>query len=271
MIKKYDFIFSLGAACSCSSCLRGANLQFASYPFDWLYGSDLIGRVSLLCHGFDGWLDKEALVHIGTREHPLPCDIYRNTKTEIVFNHDFPLGEDFDKAYDEVVQKYNRRIERLIKSINKAKKVLAVFINLPDNSNLDSKMITDAKVLLDETFGKDKFDILCLQYKSGLDVKNAEESIPQEGIKILAFDYGSKEENAENWEVDCRQIREWLIDNYAARDKRSIGQKISYYFKRKKNYLRDFGDNIFEQIICNIQYKLWKHLNKKLSKRGIIK
>jgi hypothetical protein len=36
--KKYDLIFSIGAACLASSSIRRNKLQDFSYPFDWLAG-----------------------------------------------------------------------------------------------------------------------------------------------------------------------------------------------------------------------------------------
>lgn len=270
-MERYDFVFSLGAACSCSSCLRNANLQFASYPFDWLYGSNIKDRAALLCHGFEGWLDKDALVCVGKREHPLPCDIYRNTKTGIVFNHDFPLGEDFDKAYIEVNEKYDRRIQRLIEGINSAKRVLAVYITSPDDNNTDSQILIDTKELLDNTFGKDKIDLLFMYSEPGLSIDDAEIVVPQKGIKAISFDYSCKDEKAESYAVDLETIRDWLMKNYSTKDKRGVWQKIRYYYNRKKKYMNDFGDSFWEQIINNIQYKIWKHLNKKLLKKGIIR
>ena len=54
----YDFVFSLGQACSCSSSLRAAKLQYASYPFDWLYGSDITdGRTFWQTAFKGGWTE----------------------------------------------------------------------------------------------------------------------------------------------------------------------------------------------------------------------
>ena len=63
--REYDVAFSIGQACACSITLRTANLQFASFPFDWLADGTLHSRVDLLVHRFDRWLEKEDFVYIG--------------------------------------------------------------------------------------------------------------------------------------------------------------------------------------------------------------
>ena len=62
MKKKYDLIFSMGAACSCSSALRSAELQVASYPFDWLFGSDFCNRANIVVNDFERFLDKIGII-----------------------------------------------------------------------------------------------------------------------------------------------------------------------------------------------------------------
>ncbi|MDR2067268.1 MAG: hypothetical protein LBP57_05565 [Endomicrobium sp.] len=44
-IKEYDFIFSLGEACSCASALITLGFRKSSCVFDWLYGGE--GRGTL--------------------------------------------------------------------------------------------------------------------------------------------------------------------------------------------------------------------------------
>ena len=128
---KYDLVFGIGAACSCSETLRKCNLQFKSYPLDWLYGADLKTRIDFIINGFQDFINKEDLVKGGEREHPLPCDIYANTRNKIVFNHDFALHQNLDDTYPGVKEKYDRRIKRLYDHIKKAQKILVVYIQTP--------------------------------------------------------------------------------------------------------------------------------------------
>ena len=129
-ITEYDFICSIGAACPCSQALRKAGMVFNSYPFDWLFEENdkISNRLDIICNEFNGWFEKDNLVFSNTREHPHPCNVYKNTKTGIIFNHDFPIDKNLDNYYDVVNEKYNRRINRLYESINNNQKILLVYL-----------------------------------------------------------------------------------------------------------------------------------------------
>ena len=58
--KEYDFYFSLGGSCATTQILRHCHLQFASYPFDWIAGSDIVSRAQIICSGFLDSLRKES-------------------------------------------------------------------------------------------------------------------------------------------------------------------------------------------------------------------
>jgi len=47
MREEYDLAIGMGDACACSKNLRKANMQPASFPFDWLNGAALRGRIAL--------------------------------------------------------------------------------------------------------------------------------------------------------------------------------------------------------------------------------
>lgn len=46
--------------------------------------------------------------------------------------HDFPLGKPVSETFDNIKQKYDRRIQRLLKNLNKKIKVLIVYMDLPE-------------------------------------------------------------------------------------------------------------------------------------------
>jgi len=132
---EYDFIFSIGEACSCTAVLRASNLQFESYPLDWLWGGNIETRTNLLINDFKGFFDKENLKLVGNKQNPLPCDIYKNISNSIVFNHDFPLDGSFDSDYPAIKEKYDRRIKRLYNNIEKAQNILIVYIQAPNTDD----------------------------------------------------------------------------------------------------------------------------------------
>ena len=148
---EYDFIFSIGEACSCSSTLRQSGLQFESYPLDWLYGGDIRTRTELLVNNFDNFINKEDLQFGGQRKFPQPCDIYANISNKIVFNHDFPYDGNLDVDYSFVKEKYDRRIKRLYDNIEKANKILIVYMEAP---NTLKKNIFRVKNVLRDCYSK---------------------------------------------------------------------------------------------------------------------
>ena len=147
---KYDFVFSLGAACACSASLRDARRQFRSLPFDWVAGGTITERARMLENGFHNWLVKESLVYQGEqnieyqRKH-----IYLNTITGVAFIHDFLQSVSFDVAFDKVKAKYERRINRLLDSIRKSNRVLAVYMESPESKTPlpDSELQAARKIL----------------------------------------------------------------------------------------------------------------------------
>ena len=56
MAEKYDLIFGIGEACSCTQILRKSLLQNCSYPLDWLYGLDFSKRVDILVSEFSDFI-----------------------------------------------------------------------------------------------------------------------------------------------------------------------------------------------------------------------
>lgn len=134
--KKYDLVFSMGAACSCASLLIGSDLRRFSAPFDWLWGSDFLGRIKLLVSGFDRFLEKEDLefCHYNNGDKKHLCDVYYNKYTQLTLNHDFPAGVALEASYPQVKEKYRRRIERLQEKLENASSVLMVFLSLPTAS-----------------------------------------------------------------------------------------------------------------------------------------
>lgn len=166
--KSYDLIFSIGEACSCSISLRNAGLQNYSYPLDWLFGSDFIGRCQLLSDKFNNFIDKDDLEFVYS-ERSAKCEAYHNKKNDLTFNHDFIIGIPFEEIYPEVLSKYKRRINRLLNKISCAKRTLIVYIEAPtkDHIEVSNDEIRRGYSIITQGFAKNKFDMLYISYKNG--------------------------------------------------------------------------------------------------------
>lgn len=231
--RRYDLVFSLGAACSCTESLRAAGLQYLSFPFDWLYGSDIRGRTELLIGGFADWLRPELMEE---EERPAwnPDAIYVNRKTGISFNHDFPCDVPFADAFPRVVERYRRRIDRLMALIRGAKRVLAVWVNIPTEPPVDDAEVIRCRERLQARFPEVEFDLLCFQPVDGLDV--AKDVALADGVRKVSFDFGFHGPKDYAWKVDVPKLLPWLAD-YSVRDYRTLWERLFGAFRKRRDYL----------------------------------
>lgn len=243
--KRYDFIFSLGAACSCTSMLRMCGLQKASYPFDWLFGSNFSKRIDILLNNFENFFEKN-LLEYSYQEVNANCNAYHNTLTDITFNHDFNINKDFDSEFKRNKEKYTRRIKRLYKNIKNAKSILIVYIQTPTTNQgpppNDNEIISKREKILNR-FKNKKIDILYL-----INEVNSETKIEElnENITKITMDYKDKTEGCPDYSPDCIKLKE-IFDNYEliTPRKEKIKKKITKFLinfvpsKNKRKELRE--------------------------------
>ena len=228
MKKKYDLIFSMGAACSCSSALRSAELQVSSYPFDWLFGSDFCGRVDIVVKDFKRFIDKKDLEFVFS-ERSIKCDAYHNKHNDLTFNHDFEKDKKLSETYSAVREKYNRRINRLMTNIAHAKKVLIVYIETPDNT----KVMSDAKIKaafkkIQHYFDNNQVDLVYFSPDNSL--SNMCEYALTQNITRFVGNYKSKDVNDAPYAANVSLLKHLLRDRYVLHQ--------SFYSRIKKKLLR---------------------------------
>ena len=186
--QNYDLIFSLGEACSCSQSLRNSKLQVYSYPFDWLFGADFETRINILTSKFSHFIDKEDLENFYS-ERSIKCTAYKNKQNNLVFNHDFLENIDFNTMYEDVKEKYARRILRLLSKIENANNILLVYTETPNNENklIDNNILITALNKVSSSFGENK-NFKLLYFSNSLDfeyLKYQEDIISDNIIKII--------------------------------------------------------------------------------------
>ena len=108
LLMKY---ISLGYCCSIATDLEKLGLRDQSSPFDWLI-SDLKGVIMAIREHFSDFLSYEYLSQ-DMNNHA----IYKNTKYNVSFFHDFDQYRPLKKQLPDVQAKYYRRIERFYDSI----------------------------------------------------------------------------------------------------------------------------------------------------------
>lgn len=169
--KRYDFIFSMGEACSCSSTLRHMGLQFASYPFDWIAGLTFAERAEIVHSHFDSFFIMEDFEDTGKNngDPENPCQIYYNRRTHLMHNHDFLVGVPLKSSFPKVAAKYKKRSDRLYQKIEEAETVLAVYIETPiqNHATITDDEIQRGYQRLAQTFPNKKVDLLYLTNRVG--------------------------------------------------------------------------------------------------------
>ena len=204
---KYDFIFSLGAACSCTQMLRKAQLQFASYPLDWLFGSDLAGRIDIVASRFERFLEIDDLSYVYS-ERSISCDAYHNEFNDLTFNHDFESGKELKETYPAVKEKYDRRIKRLLDRIEAAQTVLGVFVETPDSgkSKYTAQDLREIRTKLNKAFPNKRFDLLYVSPDTALEHGEIVTELSENGVDWVVSEYRYKKPDVPSYAVDHRVI-----------------------------------------------------------------
>ena len=162
---KFDLIVSLGEDCACTSYLRRFNLQDYTFPFDWLTRASFTTRIDLICNNFENFLRKENIYKLGfpynTRINCEHAD-YEDKKLEFNFYHDFNKNLEFTDAFNDVKNKYNRRIARFYNLAENSNKILFVWW---DRSNkIESDTIIESYKRLSNKFPKKDVYLLLIFY-----------------------------------------------------------------------------------------------------------
>lgn len=192
--QQYDLIFSIGEACSCTSALRRADLQLKSYPLDWLFGSDFIGRCKIVASRFNRFIEKNDLEYTYS-ERSISCDAYHNKYNDLTFNHDFAAGRPLNETYQDVSEKYARRISRLLETIDKSQRILLVYIETPVKNHdvVDNDDLIRGRRIIADAFPNTDIDLL---YFSNSDNKKQTEKVSEHIIRVYD-DYKDKASNVD--------------------------------------------------------------------------
>jgi len=221
----YDFAFSLGAACSCTESLRKAGLQFASFPFDWLYGADLRRRTDLLCNDFRGWLRLESFEFAHPARPGHKFDEYANRDTGLIHNHDFLKDTPLAETFPSVKEKYDRRVARLLRQIGKSRRALAVFLSPPTIERATDEDLSYCLSALQRKFPTVAFDVLHVAYVHDVAFADRVDRAVGEHIRVVEYDCQAKVGSEYAYAVDIDGVSSWLAEEYAVRDYRTRAEK----------------------------------------------
>ncbi|CAM5207920.1 hypothetical protein UACE39S_00337 [Ureibacillus acetophenoni] len=182
----YDAIFSLGDLCLTSIQLKKHQLRPYSGVMDWVATPELSKLNMLLRNRFDNLMKFEHLRIVGPAGPDMICvsdDYYH-----FVSNHDF--GTDKNSlthigSYPEVMEKYNRRINRFLGKMRTAKRILFV----RTEGSLED--VTELQQVLRDLV-KNDFSILVINHENVNGI--VEKNWPLSNVYSVAFP------NVDKWE-----------------------------------------------------------------------
>lgn len=118
--KHYEFYCSLGLDCGMAGMLNETGVRKIAFPFDWLDGSDIKTRASLIENRFKDFFNFNDFEEI-ILENDSQKDKKRfhNKRTGLNFHHDWLITQTFTQGFESVKDKYNRRCNRLLDLIDK--------------------------------------------------------------------------------------------------------------------------------------------------------
>ena len=272
MSRRYDLAIGFGPVCSCSQTLRGADLQFLSFPFDWIgpetgypsFEEDVVRRSDYICNGFRDWIRKEDFHTRGANngDHLTNGMLdYFNHRFDLMFIHDFPRTMPFDESFPMVLAKYKRRIARFLELMDRSRRILVLRVERPDLpfvTPLDS--FRTARERLSARYPKARFDFILLHSVKGVPFEKRDVREVEDWFTEITFDYQSKAPGATPSQPDLKLTAAALKDLVSVRDYRTREEIRRHKEALLRKKLAKSG--------CDTLFQLrWQRLKNSIRKR----
>jgi len=267
--RKYDLAISLGGSCSTTEAMRKAGLQWTTLPLDWTGGPGPRARIELIAADFEKWLTKSGLRALPAAKFSREI-FMKDEVLGFVFNHDFTFGVPFDEDYERVKAKFDRRIRRLYKLMDSAHRILFLWLGVPVNERYAAEDFAYCRGLLRRKWPDKQFDFLYSEHADGVAFADRTDR-EADGVRYVTFDYRKREEGNGEWVADVKRLTDWLASEYEVRDYRTADEKRAWKAQRRKSrYRRYHADGFLDYLRTCLEYKLFRHLGKRLDKKGLI-
>lgn len=268
-MKRYDLVFSLGAACGCSQSLREARLQFASYPFDWVCCPGFREDVSALLSGFEGWFESSDLKLFDVRREPLSTKCYRNARTGCLFVHDFPISADFKEIYPSVAERFRLRADRLLRALEGSGTALGVYVEMPFRAAEPDEDYVRGRAQLSARFPNVGIDLVVFRNRKGLRTALPREIAP--GVRLVELDFMSLDGGEISHQVNRRPLVSWLRKNVGVRDPQKFAEIKAYRAGVKAKCAAKWGNgSLLSRWSVRLTYKLYRRLERYLVGQALV-
>ena len=269
-VKTYDLAFGCGFTCGVTQALREANMQFASFPFDWTATPSFPKAARMVASGFERWMERDDLELVDVRHSGINKRIYRNRRTGFGFVHDFSLFMEPEASYAAESAKYARRIARLEKELAAARRVLVVCVEWSILPPLTAETLAETKRLFESRYANAEFDLLYFHAVDG--ATEAQVESDANGVTVAGCEYRKYLPSGElHHEIDNSQIAAFLKANFSVPDTRSAEAKAKYEAEwKRQDAARWHGRNVFETFVNRTAFRQYRKLEKFLARKGLV-
>ena len=273
--ERFDLVFGLGAACSCSRMLREYGLQFASFPLDWVgdpcldASKDLRLTTDVVLGGFSDWFAEGNLVRAPQYDSPKHLG-YFDKCIRLYFAHDFELYDNFHACYPFVSEKYKRRIARFFRLFGSAKKILIVWIADPRGcGELGEGDLKECVEAFHRAYPSKRFKLLASNCVHGVNPENAQ-VLRGDGYECFSFDYRLVTTGEPTWDVRTELFAP-IFGKYDAVDYRTRAEKKANARREKARAYDKFkSTSVFDYLVTKLQFKVYRHLKRRLERKGVL-
>jgi len=270
-MKTYDIAFSLGFGCGTSQAMRAAGMQFASYPLDWVGVPTVETGVDLVVSGFEHWMDADDMelqnvchaVGFMTR-------LYMNRRTRLFYTHEFSDMKPFAETYPKVLATYERRIERFLHAMGAARRILAVWMEVPTHGCPDFSRFRAALTSLRARYPGAAVDLLVFAEEPGCAAPKT--VLDEDGLTIVTADYRKMDGDRIAHFVEVSPLVRYLAANYRVPDGRTPEEKAEFANMDTKIRSLRWGPNRsrFRRWLNQRAYKLFRHIESLLQRKGLV-
>jgi len=254
-MKEYDFVFSLGFSCAVTQALRDLGMQRESLPLDWVGAPSPLDSARMVAADFRDWFNREDLRLWDVRhEHGHISRVYKNMRTGFGFSHEFTNANCFKTHYDDVREKYDRRIARFYEKMAASGRVLCVYLESPKNARADETALRETLAVLRARFPSVQVDFAYL-YEDPAATEPAQVS-ESDGLTVVKIDYRTFLNGRLMHLCDGRMLPAWLEANVTVGDRLTPQDMRRFADQKRKAYRRSLGKNPIERWI-NRKLKGW--------------
>lgn len=185
--KTYDLILPIGCGCPTAISLEKCRMRFVSCPFDWILIPSVTTAAELLTQRIEGLFELEDLV---SEEENATCRVVTNRRWKWLSVHDFPKDKTLEEGREIVMQKFQRRISRLLERLDSGCSVLLYRLDYPLEKTMTSE--DELKAGLEQikaAFPESDFSLLYLHNNPELSYETRKEVHHTADITSIQFCY----------------------------------------------------------------------------------